>query len=82
MIEQGQYKLSIFVQLPQYFLMGLSEVFAMVASYEFAYMAAPRSAQSLIMSIRFCSLGVSSFIGEGYVELFGMKRDAFDFDVS
>lgn len=62
--------------------MGLSEVFGMVASYEFAYMAAPRSAQSLIMSLRFCSLGLSSFLGEAYVSIFSKSKDIFDFGVS
>lgn len=63
-------------------MMGLSEVFGMVASYEFAYLAAPRSAQSLIMSIRFCSLGLSSFLGEAYIDIFSVNRDMFDFSVS
>ncbi len=62
--------------------MGISEVFAMVASFEFAYFAAPRSAQSLIMSLRFCSLGLSSFIGDGYIKIFTSKNKEFEFDVS
>jgi len=62
--------------------MGISEVFAMVASFEFAYLAAPRSAQSLIMSLRFCSLGLSSFIGEAYVKIFTRTNKTFEFDVS
>ncbi|CAF4654437.1 unnamed protein product [Rotaria sp. Silwood1] len=72
--------LSIFTQLPQYICMGLSEVFGMVASFEFAYMAAPRSAQSLIMSLRFCSLGLSSFIGDAYVKVMTATIKKFDFD--
>ena len=55
--------MSIFYQFPQYIGIGLSEVFASVASLEFAYLAAPHSAQSLIMSLRFCSAGLSSFFG-------------------
>jgi len=62
--------------------MGISEVFATVASFEFAYLAAPRSAQSLIMSLRFCSLGLSSFIGEGYIRIFTRTNKTFEFDVS
>jgi dipeptide/tripeptide permease len=59
--------MSIFYQFPQYILIGLSEVFASVASLEFAYLSAPPSAQSLIMSLRFCSAGLSSFFGSIYV---------------
>lgn len=55
--------LLIYAQIPQYTTMGLSEIFAMTASYEFAYYAARRSAQSLLMSLRFFLLGVLSFIG-------------------
>jgi hypothetical protein len=62
--------------------MGISEVFAMVASFEFAYLAAPRSAQSLIMSLRFCSLGLASFIGDAYVKVFTKTNEKFEFDVS
>ena len=67
--------MSVFYQFPQYVGIGLSEVFTSVASLEFAYLAAPRSAQSLIMSLRFCSAGLSSFFGTGLVAL-------LSFDVS
>jgi hypothetical protein len=62
--------------------MGLSELFAMVASYEFAYFAAPRSAQSLFMSLRFVSLGISSFIGSGFIAAFPTTSFNLDFSVS
>ncbi len=65
--------MSIFYQFPQYISIGLSEVFASVASLEFAYLAAPRSAQSLIMSLRFCSAGLSSFFGSGIVGLLSIE---------
>ncbi|CAF4361887.1 unnamed protein product, partial [Adineta steineri] len=57
--------MSVYILSIQSICMGVSEVFAMVASYEFAYFAAPQSAQSLFMSLRFASIGVSSFIGSG-----------------
>ena len=62
--------------------MGFSEIFGMVASYEFAYFAAPRSAQSLYMSLRFCSIGVSSFIGAVYIAFFPRPSFKLDFSVS
>lgn len=65
--------MSVFYQFPQYVGIGLSEVFTSVASLEFAYLAAPQSAQSLIMSLRFCSAGISSFFGSGIVGLLSME---------
>lgn len=62
--------------------MGLSEIFGMVASFEFAYMAAPRSAQSLIMSLRFVSLGLSSFMSDAYFKIISGTLKSFDFHVS
>jgi dipeptide/tripeptide permease len=65
--------MSVFFQFPQYVGIGLSEVFTSVASLEFAYLAAPQSAQSLIMSLRFCSAGLSSFFGSGMVGLLSIE---------
>jgi hypothetical protein len=61
--------------------MGLAEIFATVASLEFAYLAAPRSGQSLFMSLQFCSLGFSSFIGNGYYSIYSTTNN-FNFSVS
>jgi hypothetical protein len=61
--------------------MGVSEIFAMVASFEYAYFAAPRSAQTLFMSLRFCSLGISSFIATGYFTIFSKLSSKLDFSV-
>ena len=65
--------MSVFFQFPQYVGIGVSEVFTSVASLEFAYLVAPQSAQSLIMSLRFCSAGVSSFIGSGMIVIFNIQ---------
>ncbi|UJR33175.1 hypothetical protein I4U23_020631 [Adineta vaga] len=62
--------MSVFYQLPQYVSMGLSEVFGSIASLEFAYLTAPQSAQSLVMSLRFCSVGLSSFLASGYINIY------------
>jgi dipeptide/tripeptide permease len=74
--------LQIYYQLPQNIFMGFSEIFAMLASFEYAYFAAPRSAQTLFMSLRFCSLGVSSFIASGYLTIFSSTQSQMDFNVS
>lgn len=54
--------LNIYLTIPQTILIGFSELFSMVASYEFAYFAAPRSGQSLFMSMRFAAAGLAVFI--------------------
>lgn len=64
--------MTIFLQLPQYISIGVSEVFTSVASLEFAYQVAPASAQSLIMSLRFCSGGISSFAGSAVIYFFSL----------
>jgi dipeptide/tripeptide permease len=74
--------MSIFYQFPQYIGIGLSEVFTSVASLEFAYLAAPQSAQSLIMSLRFCSAGLSSFFGSVYVGIFVKVKANLTFENS
>jgi len=74
--------LTIYHQIPQGLFMGFSELFIMVASFEYAYFAAPRSAQTLFMSLRFCSIGISSFIGTGYIAAFATSSFHLDFSVS
>lgn len=54
----------------------------MVASFDYAYFGAPRSAQTLFMSLRFCSLGVSSFVGIGYMSAFTGNTSSLDFHVN
>ena len=77
-----QSDLSIFAQIPQYVLMGVAEFFGTIASYEYAYYAAPRSGQTLFMSLHFCSIGISSFIDYAYIAVFPSLHDDLNFDVS
>lgn len=63
LLDSNSSDLSVYIQIPEYVGIGLSEIFAMVATYEFAYYAARRSAKSLLMSLRFCLLGILSFVG-------------------
>jgi len=76
--------LTIFAQSSQYILMGFGEIFASIGSLEFVYLASPRSATSLFMSLQFCSFGVSSLLSNGYFALYSIGKDnqyQFDFSV-
>ena len=68
--------LPVYAQIPQYMSMGVFEIFAMVASYEYAYYAAPRSARSLFMSIRFCLMGLFSSITAAGVYFFPNRSNS------
>ena len=72
----------VYYLLPQNFALGFSQLFAMVASYEYAYLAAPLSAQSLFMSLHFCSAGIAQFIGVAYAVVIDEFGASTNFGVS
>lgn len=57
--------ISIFVQIPQYALLGISEVFACVTGIEYAYSRSPKSMESLVMGCFWFVAGLGSFLGTG-----------------
>ncbi|CAF3941314.1 unnamed protein product [Rotaria sordida] len=56
---------------------GLSDVFVSASSLEFAYSASSQAAQSLVMRLRFCSIGLTSFLDSVYINIYESVYENF-----
>ncbi|GFR85843.1 solute carrier family 15 member 4 [Elysia marginata] len=54
--------MSVFVQVPQFFLIGTSEIFASVTFLEFAYNQAPVAMQGLLTGLFFLACGIGNWM--------------------
>lgn len=61
--------LSVFVQIPQFALIGASEVFTSVTGLEFAYSQSPVALQGVIMGLFLLTTGLGSYLGSVLVLL-------------
>ena len=69
--EDGQQMvaLSVLWQVPQYFLIGASEVFTSITSLEFFFSESPESVKSVVQAANLCCIGLGGFIGAGVIQL-------------
>lgn len=74
-LHAGAERLSIFFQVPGYFLQGVSGCFVDITALEAAYVLAPASMKSLVVSVYWLCSGLSGLIGIFLSPLF--KPDMF-----
>ncbi|XP_048760879.2 solute carrier family 15 member 4-like isoform X2 [Ostrea edulis] len=61
--------ISIFAQVPEFALVGASEVFASVSGLEFAYSQAPSFMQGLVMGLFLMTSGLGNYVSEAILEI-------------
>lgn len=66
---EGPAPINVWVQTLPYVLIGISEIFTNISSYEYAFSKAPDNMKSLVMSVNLFMSAVSSAIGQGFTAL-------------
>ncbi|KAJ4132537.1 hypothetical protein NW754_015354 [Fusarium falciforme] len=61
--------INVWAQCLPYILIGISEIFTNVTSYEYAYSKAPENMKSLVMSVNLFMSCISAAIGQAFVPL-------------
>lgn len=67
--HRQQLPLTIFRLVPQYVTMGVSEVFAVVAGFDFFYDQTPDHMHTLGGALNLSALGAGSFLSTGFIQL-------------
>ncbi|KAF7360956.1 putative peptide transporter ptr2 [Mycena sanguinolenta] len=61
--------LNVWIQAPAYILIALSEIFAAITGYEYAFSKAPENMRSLMMALFMGTCAVSAILTEGFLWL-------------
>lgn len=61
--------MSVFAQIPQFVLIGISEIFASVTVLDFAYNQAPVSMQGLLTGLFLASVGIGSWVSTAILHI-------------
>lgn len=56
-------RISIWVQLPVYFLLAIGEIFGFVTAFEYAYSNAPKEMKAVVMAFSQLTAGLASVLG-------------------
>ncbi|XP_066303655.1 solute carrier family 15 member 4-like [Branchiostoma lanceolatum] len=64
--------LSVFIQVPQFFLSGVSEIMAVVTGFHFAYTQAPRRMKGTVMGLFLLMFGLGSYLSIGIASAFNI----------
>jgi proton-dependent oligopeptide transporter, POT family len=67
----GPANINVWAQSLPYILIGISELFTNVTSYEYAFMKAPDNMKSLVMSVNLFMSAVSAALGQAFTPLSG-----------
>lgn len=69
--------ISIWYQIPQYALIGISEIFVLMTGLEFAYCQAPKKMQAIVTGLFFIANGVGSMLGSLILEIAELSHGYF-----
>ncbi|KAK0047112.1 solute carrier family 15 member 4 [Biomphalaria pfeifferi] len=61
--------MSVFLQVPQFMLVGAGEAFTNIAGLEFAYTQAPNTMQGLIMGLYLATAGVGNYLSTAIIAI-------------
>jgi len=67
--EYKQSNVTIFCQVPQYLLIGTSEIFTVVSGLEFSYSQSPKVLQGVVMGIFVMMTGLGSLLGSALIQI-------------